>query len=68
MKIYLFRIDDDALQAQAGTWLFSQDGMYYYKTITEQERWLSIEAVENDASLFREVTALEQIFHVKEKL
>jgi hypothetical protein len=48
--VYVFKTDFK--EAAAGTRLFLQDGLYYYKTITEQDRWLSIEEVENGKDKF----------------
>lgn len=53
MKIYVFKVDYK--EASAGTKLFLQDGMYYFKTITEQDRWLSIKEVESDTEHFEEL-------------
>lgn len=46
-----------------GTRLFFQDGMYFYKTNTEMERWLSQEQVNSDPGLLREITATEFFYH-----
>lgn len=63
---YIFKIDHEELQAIAGTKLFLQDGMYFYKTITEQEQWLSRQIVENNPHVFRRQTALEFFFHTNQ--
>ncbi|MEK6882805.1 MAG: hypothetical protein AABY22_24490 [Nanoarchaeota archaeon] len=51
------------MNAEAGTKLFLQDGMYFFKTITEQEFWLTIDEVENDPAHFRKQTAFEFFFY-----
>lgn len=38
--------------------------MYFYKTITEQERWLTRLEVESDADRFRQITATEFMYGV----
>lgn len=47
----------------AGTKFFLQDGMYYYKTTTEVDGWIDVEAVEGSC-LFRDITALEFLYNV----
>lgn len=49
-----------------GTKLFLQDGMYFYKTPTEDEKWLDVEFVERSSEYFRQQTLLEAIFHCQE--
>jgi len=53
MKKYKFLqpIED----TDAGTILFLQDGMYYYKNNTEYDRWKTIEEVENNPTIFEKV-------------
>lgn len=61
MNIYILK--KDLTDTKAGTRLFFQDGMYYYKTNTEQEKFLTIDEVENNSELYRPITAMEFRFH-----
>lgn len=51
MTVYI--LTNDWNNCSAGTKFFLQDGMYFYKTITENEEWLLIEEVENKPELFQ---------------
>lgn len=53
MKIYIFK--EDYLDAEKGTRLFLQGRMFFFKTNTEHERWLTVEEVENDKEHFEYV-------------
>jgi len=49
-KTYLSKIN--LPDCDKGTKFFYQDGLYYYKTRTEMDAWLSKEYVEGNAELF----------------
>lgn len=61
MKIYILKTDWN--ECPAGTRFFFQDGMYFFKTLTEQERWLTVDEFETIKDKFREATALELLYH-----
>lgn len=52
--------------ASAGTKLFLQDGFWFYKTDTEEERFLSIKFVDEHSELFGfSTTVTEMKHHIK---
>jgi hypothetical protein len=53
MTTYIFK--QSTPDTDKGTKLFLQDGMYFYKTNTETEKWLSIEEVEGDTEKFEKI-------------
>lgn len=59
----VFVLKEDWNDVPAGTKIFFQDGMYYYKTATEHDRWLTPDEFEQVCDKFREQTALEFVFH-----
>ena len=61
LNVYILR--KDLPRTNAGTRLFLQDGMYFYKTNTEQEMFLTIAEVENNKELFRPITTTEFMYH-----
>jgi hypothetical protein len=50
MKTYFLK--KDLPDANAGTKLFLQDGLYYYKTRTEEDRWYEPKHVEGNKEWF----------------
>lgn len=56
----------DYKDAPAGTKLFLQDNMWYYKTPTEMDRWLTKEFVDAHPELFGlDTTVWEIWYHTK---
>lgn len=50
-----YRLLKDLPDTDAGTLLHHQDGMYYYKTRTGEDRWFKETLVENNPTWFEEV-------------
>lgn len=50
---FVFKNEEPGIEK--GTKLFLQDGLYYYKTITEEDQWLTIEEVENNKERFEKL-------------
>lgn len=48
-----YKLLKDLPDTDAGTFLHHQDGMYYYKTRTEEDRWFKETLVENNPLWFK---------------
>lgn len=61
MKILV--LTEDWMDATKNTKFYLQDGLYFYKTPTETEKWISPNVVEKNLKLFRLPTAMELIYN-----
>lgn len=56
------------LDCEEGTRLYLMDEAYQYRTKSGEEKWLASVTVESNKDHFREPTAVEEIYHIYQKL